>query len=62
MKAQSKPDITKMSKDMLRSELNALYYSNWTPEDYAYRDKLVHEYNKWIEFEAEASAKSCRAN
>lgn len=47
----SKPDITKMSKDMLLSELNALYYSLWTPEDYAYRDKLVNEYNNRIEDE-----------
>jgi hypothetical protein len=59
---KTKPDISKMSKDQLLSELNALNYSNWTPEDYAYRDMLCNEYNKWIEFEAEESAKSCRAN
>jgi len=57
-----KPDISKMSKNMLLSEINALNYSNWTPEDYAYRDRLINEYNKWIELEAEESAKSCRAN
>jgi hypothetical protein len=60
---KTKPDISKMSKDQLLSELNALNYrGNWTPEDLDYRDRLCNEYNKWIEFEAEESAKSCRAN
>jgi len=48
---QPKPPISQMSKNMLLSELNALYYSNWTPEDYAYRDKLVNEYHTRIESE-----------
>lgn len=59
---KSEPGIDQMSKDMILSELNALNHSNWTPQDYDYRDKLINEYNKWIEFEAEEHVKSCRAN
>jgi len=50
---RSKPPISQMSKNMLLSELNALYYSLWTPEDYAYRDKLVNEYHTRIEAECD---------
>ena len=48
---KSESGIDQMSKTMLLSELNALNYSNWTQADPLYRDRLLDEYNKRIEYE-----------
>jgi len=47
----TRPDVSKMSKSTIMSELNALNYSNWTSEDMQYRDQLELEYHKRIEDE-----------
>ena len=51
-------DVSKLTKDELKSELNAMnYIDRWSSYDHAYYDRLNAEYHNRIEDECINNAK-----